>query len=171
MARIGRLVMVSLLFSILVISGCSRAPKSIRKIVGASYKSTVELFIYRIGSDGEYFVEPPGRSSTVPPTVELYRAHPIDWMSHPESLRRGVSVTKNQIKVLGVLPVGTEIRVTRVRKAGSPIGELYMPQGTVSDPRFCDIRVEFFGLFEGLGGRFPDPRPDPRYLQAMRSGI
>ncbi len=164
MKKLKSLFALSLVF---LVVGCGDASPGVQmEIFGRCFLTTKESFLYE--QDSRYYLELPGMSNLVPPSVELYRAHPKDWTDTEEyNLYRGSSDSaKGIVKILSVVPTGTSICVsgaTPFKVMGTNIWDVY---GKVEYSGFDHLKVSFSSLFAGNAGREPNITPRSEYLRS-----
>jgi hypothetical protein len=147
--------------------GCGDASPGVKmEIFGRCFVTTKDLFLYE--QDSRYFLQPPGTSNLVPPSVELYRAHPKDWADTDEYNRyRGSSDSaKGRLEILAVVPKGTSICVSGARPFKAMGTTIWVVDGTLEDSKFSHLKVSFMSLFNGNAGRQPNITPRDEYLRA-----
>ena len=141
-----------------------------KDLVGQKYVLVQDLFLYQRNGPGNTTLSPPGRTSDVRPSVECYLADPENWMHSEEARSKCVSSDIHRVKILAVLPAGTQIRVSRFKKRKTAlVGTFYTVYGTIEDPRFIDREVRFFALFNGVGAGDFNPRPREEFLRPADS--
>ncbi len=136
-------------------------------LVGQKYVLVEDLFLYQRGGPGNVTLAPPGWTSDVPPSIACYLADSENWMHSEEARSKCVSSDIHLVRILAVLPAGTQIKICRFKKRKNPlVGTFYSIYGTVEDPRFSNREVLFFALFNGKGGKDFNPRPREEFLRA-----
>lgn len=145
--------------------GCSEVPSVGSSILEKRLIVQKPLFVIKHKAFSHVLVEPPGHTDHAPPSIEIYQRNPSGWMNTPEARRAEITASPADVEVLGILLPGTVVVVTDFAVTTSFVREIYAPLGSIEDERFSGVQVEFFCLFEGLGGAHPDPRSRDEFLR------
>ncbi len=154
------------------LSGCTHDlshESAWEKFMGKKYVMARPVFLTDIS--GEYGIDPPGKGSYVPISIENYYSNPNAWWlteAYAKKYPQYQGPNAAHGLVLGVIEEGTILQVTKITlKKGGLFGWQVDMLARVYDPRFSKYEVDVGMVIHNLLGPEAYPEPDTRYIREL----
>ncbi len=150
------------LFVFLFYSCATREWEEKQEVVGNSFILKEDAFLYTWYEPGQKYVQPPMRTSALPPSIACYEKYGKRWPWSAEARSRGGGGTDREI--IGIVRKGTRITVKRVIRRENIEVAGRTVYAVIDDGPFKGEQVQVRSMFENTLNMKKPLEPDARYL-------
>ncbi len=123
---------------------------------------------------GVYCIDPPGKGSGVPISIEDYYSKPHEWWlteAYAKKFPQYQRPNGPHVLIMGVIEEGTILQVTKITlKKGGLFGWQVNMLARVYDLRFSKYEADLGMVIGNLLGPEAYPEPDTRYIRELDAG-